>query len=93
MYLYHPNHRIVLRLQYAWNTQETMNAMTQTILIENDAKAMVEAHLDRLGQAPELRMTDAQKQELFDEIAIELKQRGPVCAGARLKTESQKFRN
>lgn len=55
-----------------------MNAMTQTILIENDAKAMVEAHLDRLGQAPELRMTDAQKQELFDEIAIELKQRDAV---------------
>ena len=55
-----------------------MNAMTQTILIENDAKAMVEAHLDRLGQAPELQMTDAQKHELFDEIAIELKQRDAV---------------
>lgn len=52
--------------------------MTQTILIENDAKAMVEAHLDRLGQAPELQMTDAQKHELFDEIAIELKQRDAV---------------
>ena len=52
--------------------------MTQTILIDNDAKAVVQEHLDRLGQVPELRLTDVEKQDLYDEIAIELKARNAV---------------
>ena len=52
--------------------------MTQTILIDNDAKAVVQEHLDRLGQVPELRLTDVEKQDLYDEIAAELKQRNAV---------------
>ncbi len=52
--------------------------MTQTILIENDAKAVVQAHLDRLGQVPELRLTNVEKQHLYDEIAKELTQRNAV---------------
>ena len=52
--------------------------MTQTILIDNDAKAVVQEYLDRLGQVPELRLTDVEKQDLYDEIAIELKARNAV---------------
>ncbi|TEU24701.1 quinolinate synthase NadA [Alkanindiges illinoisensis] len=52
--------------------------MTETILIENEAKALVQEHLDRLGQPKEIQLNDAEKQALYDEIAAELKQRNAV---------------
>lgn len=64
--------------QPARNTQEIAIPMTETILIENEAKALVKEHLDRLGQLPEIKLTDLEKQELYDEIAVELKKRNAV---------------
>lgn len=52
--------------------------MTETILIENQAQALVQEHLDRLGQPREIQLTNAEKQGLYAEIAAELKQRNAV---------------
>ncbi len=52
--------------------------MTTSTLIENNAKALVKEHLDRLGQHQEIQLTDAEKQDLNDEIAAELKKRNAV---------------
>lgn len=52
--------------------------MTASTLIENNAKALVKEHLDRLGHQKEIHMTDAEKQALYDEIAVELKKRNAV---------------
>lgn len=52
--------------------------MTASTLIENNAKALVKEHLDRLGHQKEIQMTDAEKQALYDEIAVELKKRNAV---------------
>ncbi len=52
--------------------------MTESALIENNAKALVKEHLDRLGQPKEIQLTNAERQELYDEIAFELKQRNAV---------------
>lgn len=47
-------------------------------LIANQAQAVVRDHLDRLGQATDIIMTDAEKSALCDEIAAELKARDAV---------------
>lgn len=52
--------------------------MTESILIENDAKALVREHLDRLGQPKEIQLNDADKLALFEQIADELKKRNAV---------------
>ena len=52
--------------------------MTASTLIENNAKALVKEHLDHLGHQKEIQMTDAEKQALYDEIAVELKKRNAV---------------
>lgn len=52
--------------------------MTTSTLIENNAKALVKEHLDRLGQHQEIQLTDVEKQDLYDEITAELKKRNAV---------------
>jgi quinolinate synthase len=52
--------------------------MSNTQLIDNQAKAIVQQHLDRLGQPTDIKMTNVEKQALLDEIAIELKRRDAV---------------
>lgn len=47
-------------------------------LIANQAQAVVRDHLDRLGQANDIIMTDAEKSALCDEIAAEIKARDAV---------------
>ncbi len=52
--------------------------MSNSQLIDNQAKAIVQQHLDRLGQPTDIKMTNVEKQALLDEIASELKQRDAV---------------
>lgn len=52
--------------------------MKDAQLIANDAKIIVQQHLDRLGKPNNVQMTDATKQAKFVQIADELKQRDAV---------------
>jgi len=52
--------------------------MTNANLIDNQAKAVVREHLDRLGMTPEIRLTDAEQAALTEQIAEELKKRDAV---------------
>jgi quinolinate synthase len=52
--------------------------MTHANLIDNQAKAVVREHLDRLGMTPEIRLTDAEQAALTEQIAEELKKRDAV---------------
>lgn len=52
--------------------------MTNANLIDNQAKAVVREHLDRLGMTPEIRLTDAEQAALTEQIAAELKKRDAV---------------
>ena len=49
-----------------------------TNLIANDAKSIVQAHLDRLGEPKDIHLSDEVKQEKFAQILAELKKRDAV---------------
>ena len=49
-----------------------------TNLIANDAKSIVQAHLDRLGEPKNIHLSEAYKQEKFTQILAELKKRDAV---------------
>lgn len=49
-----------------------------TNLIANDAKSIVQAHLDRLGEPKTFDLSDELKQEKFAQILVELKKRDAV---------------
>ncbi|MGB9192247.1 quinolinate synthase NadA [Acinetobacter sp.] len=49
-----------------------------TNLIANDAKSIVQAHLDRLGEPKDIHLSDEVKQEKFAKILTELKKRDAV---------------
>ena len=44
-----------------------------TNLIANEAKSIVQAHLDRLGEPKDIHLSDEVKQEKFAQILAELK--------------------
>lgn len=50
----------------------------ETNLIKNEAKAIVQAHLDLIGDSKEHELSPEQKQQKFEEIAEELKKRDAV---------------
>lgn len=52
--------------------------MTPSSLISNDAKRLVEQHLDQLGQQTEIQLTSQEKAEKFEKIAEELKRQDAV---------------
>lgn len=52
--------------------------MTESTLIANDAKRIVEQHLDQLGQPKEHILSHSEKQQKFTQIADELKRRDAV---------------
>ncbi len=52
--------------------------MTESSLIANDAKRIVEQHLDQLGQPKAHVLSDAQKADKFAQIADELKRQDAV---------------
>ena len=49
-----------------------------TNLIANEAKSIVQAHLDRLGEPKDIHLSDEVKQEKFAQILAELKKRDSV---------------
>ncbi len=49
-----------------------------TNLIANEAKSIVQAHLDRLGEPKDIHLSDEVKQEKFAQILAELKKRDAV---------------
>ena len=49
-----------------------------TNLIANDAKSIVQAHLDRLGEPKDNHLTEQAKLEKFKQIKAELKKRDAV---------------
>lgn len=52
--------------------------MTESTLIANDAKRIVQQHLDQLGQPKEQAISEAEKQQKFALIAAELKRQDAV---------------
>ena len=52
--------------------------MNDTNLIANEAKNIVQAHLDRLGEPKTFDLSDELKQEKFAQILVELKKRDAV---------------
>ncbi len=49
-----------------------------TNLIANDAKSIVQAHLDRLGESKDSHLTEEVKQEKFAQIKVELEKQNAV---------------
>lgn len=49
--------------------------MSDATLIANDAKNIVQAHLDRLGEPKDNRLSEEAKQQKFAQIEAELKKR------------------
>ena len=49
-----------------------------TNLIANDAKSIVQAHLDRLGESKDSHLTEEVKQEKFAQIKAELEKQNAV---------------
>ena len=62
-----------------------------TNLIANEAKSIVQAHLDRLGETKEHHLSEQAKQEKFAQIKAELETRNAVLV-AHI-TATQKCRN
>lgn len=52
--------------------------MSDATLIANDAKNIVQAHLDRLGEPKDNRLSEEAKQQKFAQIEAELKKRDAV---------------
>jgi len=52
--------------------------MSDATLIVNDAKNIVQAHLDRLGEPKDNRLSEEAKQQKFAQIEAELKKRDAV---------------
>jgi quinolinate synthase len=59
--------------------------MTESTLIANEAKNIVQAHLDRLGEPKDNSLSPEVKREKFAQIAAELKKRNAVLVGTLCK--------
>ncbi len=63
-----------------------------TNLIANEAKSIVQAHLDRLGETKEHDLSEQAKQEKFAQIKAELEKRN-AALWSPITTAILKYRN